>query len=51
MSDDLVPEMLVTVAIHNDQDPALVQITTEGSGRLRVMLNGLTVLFDGEPAE
>ena len=44
------PGLQVSTLIANEQDPVLVDIRTEGPGRLRVELNG-SVLYEGRPGD
>lgn len=48
-SDQSHGKLQVQAGIHDSQHPVLVDITTEGSGGLRVMLNG-AVIYDSDPA-
>lgn len=47
-SNDSWPKLQVQTGINNSQDPVVVLITTEGTGGLRVLLNGAPV-FEGHP--
>jgi hypothetical protein len=37
----------VQIGIHQSHDPVLVDIKTQGSGRIRVLLNGV-VVYEGD---
>lgn len=47
-SEKSLPKLQVQTQIDDDHDPAVVTVTTEGRGQLRVVLNG-TAIFDGTP--